>query len=550
MNGIALLLAAATVGVDFGWQPSPDGGLEYIIQIEPVALAGLAEGHDILSQVDPYVRNVRRFRIRVGTEDPPRRGTPPEKSTPSADAAKLLDNLPGVQFGWQSIGQSELEYIVQIDANRLEALRRGEQIVGELAPQVANVTRYRVRLGNGPVPRNIAPRSVVSVADEPPAAAVQPKLAQPQQSQQDTAVVTSTARSAANSANGNNASGNSANANAASGNNAAAIAAVSPAERTDLSATANGSSTAPPAASSVTVRQSSRQGGWYADTAANYGDDRGSQYDTPAAAQNPQSSWRDPIEQPESVYGRAGWQQAATETETEQSQPFAPPSAELIAAMLQWCRENPPPGSSAWDDGWNRPQEPTSPYTAQNNGGYGYGGNINANNNHAQPGYQPPGYSPVTNLQPTFGSQQQPGWQSNQSHHVAFNSETTTIPTIGIGTELTSGGSTSPNRLVSFDAEIPSGPPKDFWTTLSAEANAPENQFLKEDGLPAGEKPWVMTVLMLMASIGGNLYLGWIATDIFRRYREMLFDRDDDLEEDRPRSRRLRDDDREDDDDI
>ena len=35
MHGLALLLAAASVGVDYGWQPGPDGALEYIIQLDP-----------------------------------------------------------------------------------------------------------------------------------------------------------------------------------------------------------------------------------------------------------------------------------------------------------------------------------------------------------------------------------------------------------------------------------------------------------------------------------------------------------------------------------
>ncbi len=77
MNAILLLTATAVVGVDFGWQPTADGGgLEYIIQIEPEWLQALASGDvsELTSTIHPDVQNVRRFRIRIGTEKPPRIG--------------------------------------------------------------------------------------------------------------------------------------------------------------------------------------------------------------------------------------------------------------------------------------------------------------------------------------------------------------------------------------------------------------------------------------------------------------------------------------------
>ena len=50
MNGI-VLFALAAVGVDYGWQPTADGNLEYIIQIEPELLAAMDEGTPITSEV-------------------------------------------------------------------------------------------------------------------------------------------------------------------------------------------------------------------------------------------------------------------------------------------------------------------------------------------------------------------------------------------------------------------------------------------------------------------------------------------------------------------
>ncbi|MBW3598513.1 MAG: hypothetical protein KY475_14730, partial [Planctomycetes bacterium] len=66
MNGLALLLAASALGVDYGWRPLQEGGLEYIIQIEPEVFASLAKGGDVLSEIHPQAQDVRRFRIRTG----------------------------------------------------------------------------------------------------------------------------------------------------------------------------------------------------------------------------------------------------------------------------------------------------------------------------------------------------------------------------------------------------------------------------------------------------------------------------------------------------
>lgn len=74
MNGIAVLVSLAAVGVDYGWQPSADGQLEYIIQIEPGLLEDLKNGEEIVSEIAPEARGVRRFRIRVGEGNVPRIG--------------------------------------------------------------------------------------------------------------------------------------------------------------------------------------------------------------------------------------------------------------------------------------------------------------------------------------------------------------------------------------------------------------------------------------------------------------------------------------------
>ncbi len=86
MNAMALLLVAASVSVDFGWQAGPDGELEYIIQVDPLQLDTLKEGFDITSRIPPEVRGVRTFRIRVGTDEVPREGISAVEPAPTTPA--------------------------------------------------------------------------------------------------------------------------------------------------------------------------------------------------------------------------------------------------------------------------------------------------------------------------------------------------------------------------------------------------------------------------------------------------------------------------------
>ena len=76
MHGLALLLAAASVGVDYGWQPDADGVMEYIIQIEPELITALQKGEAIISEVHPDATGVRRFRIQIGNGPLPRISKP------------------------------------------------------------------------------------------------------------------------------------------------------------------------------------------------------------------------------------------------------------------------------------------------------------------------------------------------------------------------------------------------------------------------------------------------------------------------------------------
>jgi hypothetical protein len=75
MNGAALLLALATLGVDYGWRlDDRSGQLEYIIQIPPQQLETLRDAPEGISSAIPpeVVRHVKKFRIVVGNDVLPR----------------------------------------------------------------------------------------------------------------------------------------------------------------------------------------------------------------------------------------------------------------------------------------------------------------------------------------------------------------------------------------------------------------------------------------------------------------------------------------------
>jgi len=140
MNSLSVLVLAAALGVEAGWQPLPEGGHEYTIQLEPQLLGLLAKGgEEIVSEVPPGL-DVRRYRITVGTgklardngpqadplatdppaarqpaaaEAPPARGaadrvaTAPDFGTPPTDDADRYGNPPATdRYGNPSAEES------------------------------------------------------------------------------------------------------------------------------------------------------------------------------------------------------------------------------------------------------------------------------------------------------------------------------------------------------------------------------------------------------------------------------------------------------------
>lgn len=94
MSAVWLILCAG-VGVDAGWQRLADGGYEYIIQIEPHMLDSLnQQKHDIVSEVPPFLRDIRSYRIRVGDEELPRDAPAPGAPSSLAESRASAATKP------------------------------------------------------------------------------------------------------------------------------------------------------------------------------------------------------------------------------------------------------------------------------------------------------------------------------------------------------------------------------------------------------------------------------------------------------------------------
>src|SRR5688500_6980189 len=66
MNGVALLVALATVGGDNSWRETEEGLGEYTIQIAPEIRDLLVAGEEVASEMPAHADSVQRICIRIG----------------------------------------------------------------------------------------------------------------------------------------------------------------------------------------------------------------------------------------------------------------------------------------------------------------------------------------------------------------------------------------------------------------------------------------------------------------------------------------------------
>ena len=89
MIGTILCVAALTLGVEVGWEPNDDGGLEYIVQIDPESLKNLEKGAPLRSDFPRGLRGLQTIRFQVGDKKPPRIALAPPLSPSAQQPAKL-----------------------------------------------------------------------------------------------------------------------------------------------------------------------------------------------------------------------------------------------------------------------------------------------------------------------------------------------------------------------------------------------------------------------------------------------------------------------------
>ena len=92
MNTLMICVAAATLGIEVGWQRLPEGGTEYIIQLDPQTLETLRSGKPLHSDIPPAAGEVRSYRIIMGTQKLPRET--PDKPQPKAEPQTVSEPPP------------------------------------------------------------------------------------------------------------------------------------------------------------------------------------------------------------------------------------------------------------------------------------------------------------------------------------------------------------------------------------------------------------------------------------------------------------------------
>lgn len=590
MNGFALLLATAVLGVDYGWQPASDGQLEYIIQIEPITLIALREGQEVVSQIDPLARDVRRFRIRVGTDVVPRVGMPAQAAPPAFSAAASAPP-PGVTYGWQPVNEQQVELIVQLSPERLAALRN-EPLTGEIPAELKSVARVRVRSGTANLPRQNVPQI------GPPVMAGVAPGGQPAQGIGSASPVDPSRTAYGTSATGNPqasvplSAGNPArtlpygNPAASMTNNPAGLGAAPSVPATNnASGGANETTGWPNAAASEPPNPSRYNPPSNPPATSATADPRSpapanpdySRAATPpgsgaAAPQYPANAWQTPPPQNSNWQPQdTSWQTAAGQNPAWSNRPPMAPGGQVASPGISQ-----PAFGSAGQQGLSDPNgyRPSDGWTASNGNYTGTQPLVSTSppwgtpddryataRGQPQPNYAPAGASnwgqvptpsqppslsisqPASSWPPSLGGSQPQGEMASPFAASSARSDRWSGSSPASAERRSDGGGPAVNDTV-FLGKAPKKKANDFWEELAASANDPSLGFLREgsvvSNLADSDKPWwplTLAMLALFASMGGNLYMGWIAVDVYRRYLEMADDGDDDELYDSPRRR-------------
>jgi hypothetical protein len=145
MHGLLLLLAGATLGVEWGYRPLQSGGVEYIVQVEPNMLDELARnGQEITSEVPASLRDVRQCRITIGGQKPQRGGAAAE------GGSRPYRSAQGVSISSETASGAKMS-IVALDQAAIASMRSEDLVYNVRDPR-----RIRLRLKSTGSPRSAA----------------------------------------------------------------------------------------------------------------------------------------------------------------------------------------------------------------------------------------------------------------------------------------------------------------------------------------------------------------------------------------------------------
>ena len=94
MHTFMLCVATTVLGIEVGWQRLPEGGMQYIIQLEPQTLDALRAGETIESDIPPAAGEIRSYRLIVGKKSLPRETPLLPPATPKLPEPKAADRPP------------------------------------------------------------------------------------------------------------------------------------------------------------------------------------------------------------------------------------------------------------------------------------------------------------------------------------------------------------------------------------------------------------------------------------------------------------------------
>jgi hypothetical protein len=63
----------------------------------------------------------------------------------------------GIDYGWQPVADGGFEYIIQIEPETLDSLKKGQDIFSQLPPKLRGIRAYRITVGTGPLPHEGEP---------------------------------------------------------------------------------------------------------------------------------------------------------------------------------------------------------------------------------------------------------------------------------------------------------------------------------------------------------------------------------------------------------